>query len=176
MAISLRQETDTDYEAVFKVIEEAFSEVVDSDNKEHFLVERLRNSEAFIPELSIIAESDGSIIGHILLTRIQITNDDESFSSLALAPVSVLPAFQKKGIGGQLIVEAHKIAKSLGHQSIVLLGHESYYPKFGYELASKYNITIPFEAPEENCLVIKLVRDGLNGVSGAVEYAKEFYK
>ena len=175
MVVKLRQETIADYEAVFKIIEEAFKSEEYSDNKEKFLVERLRNSKAFIPQLALVAETDSIIVGHILLTKIQIKNDHESFESLALAPVSVKPNYQKMGIGGQLIKEAHRIAKELGYKSIVLLGHAEYYPKFGYQLCRNYGIKIPFDAPEENCLVVELVEDGLKGVNGIVEYTREFY-
>ena len=172
----IRQETAADYDSVSKVIEKAFRNEEYSDQKEHLLVDRLRKSEAFIPELSLVADYQGEIIGHILLTRIKIKSDDRSFESLALAPVSVMPNYQNMGIGGKLIKQAHKIAKALRHKSIVVLGHEAYYPKFGYELASKYGIEIPFEAPDENCMVVELVEDGLQGVSGMVEYAGEFYE
>jgi predicted N-acetyltransferase YhbS len=78
----------------------------------------LRASNAFIPELSIVAETEGKIVGHILLTKIKIRNDSTEFDSLALAlalaPVSVLPELQGKGIGRKLILEAHKKAKELG--------------------------------------------------------------
>ncbi|MEM0991954.1 MAG: N-acetyltransferase [Bacteroidota bacterium] len=145
-----------------------------SDHKEQFLVERLRKSSAFISELSMVAEVGGKIVGHILLTKLKIKQETNEFDSLALAPVSVLPEFQGKGIGGKLILESHKKAKALGHKSIVLLGHEKYYPRFGYEQAAKYGIELPFEVPKENCMVIELVENGLNGVRGMVEYPKEF--
>lgn len=172
--MTIRQESNNDCKAVFDLIEEAFKTEKFSDHKEQFLVERLRMSDAFIPELSMVAEIDGKIIGHILVTKLKIKNETNEFNSLALAPVSVLPEFQGKGIGGKLIVEAHQKAKELGHKSIVLLGHEKYYPRFGYEQADKYGIELPFEAPKENCMVIELIENGLNGVSGIVEYPKEF--
>jgi predicted N-acetyltransferase YhbS len=176
MEVQLRQESEEDYNRVFALIKEAFRSEEFSDHKEQLLVRNLRNSLAFIPELSLVAITGNEVVGHILLTRIQIKNAHETFESLALAPVSVKPSHQKMGIGGQLIKEAHKIARTLGYKSIVLLGHETYYPKFGYKLASKYGIKIPFEAPDENCMVIELVDSGLNGVNGVVEYAKEFYE
>jgi len=172
--VILRQENNSDFEEVFKLIEEAFKTEEFSNHKEHFLVERLRKSDAFIPELSIVAEIDGKIIGHVLVTKLKIKNKTSDFNSLALAPVSVLPEFQRKGIGGKLITQAHNRAIELGHKSIVLLGHEKYYPRFGYEQADKYGIKLPFEVPKENCMVIELVKNGLNGVSGMVEYPKEF--
>lgn len=176
MNLTIRQETCNDYQKVVKVVKHAFKNVAISDSQEHLLVKRLRNSDTFIPELSIVAEYKNEIIGHILLTKIKIVNNSNTFESLALAPVSVLPKFQKQGVGGKLIEEAHKKAKKLGFKSIVLLGHENYYPKFGYELTSKYNIEIPFNAPEENCMVIELTKNGLKRVSGKVEYSPAFFE
>lgn len=170
----IRQENNNDYKEVFSVIEKAFKEEEFTDHKEQFLVERLRTSKAFIPELSIVAEVNGKIVGHILITKVKVKNKTKEFDSLALAPVSVIPEFQNKGIGGKLITHSHNKARELGYKSIILLGHESYYPKFGYEQADKYGIKLPFEVPKENCMVIELVEDGLKGVNGMVEYAKEF--
>lgn len=120
MNITISQETQNDHQAVFNVIEHAFATEAMSDHQEQFLVERLRKSSAFVPELSIIAEveEDGQfhIVGHILLTKIRIKNDKKSFESLALAPVSVLPEFHGKGIGGKLITHAHEVARELGFQ------------------------------------------------------------
>ena len=176
MKINIRQENTSDYKTVFKVIEGAFKNEPLSDLKEQILVDKLRKSSAFIPELSLVAEFNDEIVGHILLTKIKIINNNRSLDSLALAPVSVKPEFQNRGFGGKLILESHKIARELGFQSIVLLGHENYYPKFGYELASKYNIKIPFDAPDENCMIIELTENGLKGVSGTVQYSREFYE
>ncbi|WP_343588462.1 N-acetyltransferase [Flavobacterium sp.] len=176
MEIKLRQENKNDFESVFQLIEKAFEKEEYSDHKEQFLVERLRNSEAFIPELSIVAEIDNKIVGHILFTKLQIKNESETFPSLALAPVSVLPEFQGKGIGSELILHGHEIAKSLGYKSVILLGHQDYYPRFGYELCEKYNIKMPFDVPAENCMVIALTEDALKGISGEVVYPKAFFE
>lgn len=174
MKITIRQEEPEDFKEVFTVIEKAFEPLQFSDHKEQFLVERLRKSNAFIPELSLVAEIENKIVGHILLTKLKIRNDQDEFDSLALAPVSVLPEYQNKGIGGILIKEAHKTARELGYKSIVLLGHETYYPKFGYSQADKFGIELPFDVPKENCMAIELIENGLNGVKGIVEYPREF--
>ncbi|MDQ8013963.1 MAG: N-acetyltransferase [Flavobacterium nitrogenifigens] len=176
MEIILRQENKNDFESVFHLIEKAFEKEEYSDHKEQFLVERLRKSDAFIPELSIVAEIDNEIVGHILFTKLQIKNESETFPSLALAPVSVLPEFQGKGIGSKLILHGHEIAKSLGYKSVILLGHQDYYPRFGYELCKKYKIKMPFDVPAENCMVIALVEDGLKGISGEVVYPSAFFE
>jgi len=174
MQAILRQEKQTDHKAVFDLIEKAFANEAISDHNEQFLVERLRKTEAFVPELSIVAEIENTIVGHILLTKLKIKNLQNEYDSLALAPVSVLPSFQNKGIGGMLIKRAHIIAKELGYQSIALLGHANYYPRFGYHQAANFGIEFPFKAPTENCMIIELIENSLEGVSGKIAYPKEF--
>ncbi|MEZ0181741.1 GNAT family N-acetyltransferase [Flavobacterium oncorhynchi] len=176
MEVKLRQENENDYKSVFQLIEKAFEKEEYSDHKEQFLVERLRKSEAFIPELSIVAEVEDKIVGHILFTKLEIKNESQSFQSLALAPVSVLPEFQGKGIGSKLILYGHELAKELGYKSVILLGHQDYYPRFGYELCEKYNIKMPFDVPAENCMVISLTENGLSGISGNVVYPSTFFE
>lgn len=176
MEIEIRQEKKEDFPAVFDLITKAFEMEEMSDNQEPYLVERLRKSKAFIPELSLVAELKGQIRGHILLTKIQIKNESETFESLALAPVSVLPEFQNQGIGGKLIREAHILAKNLGFGSIILLGHADYYPKFGYQHAENFGINLPFDVPSEYCKTIELFPKSLESVSGTVEYPVEFFQ
>lgn len=173
--ITIRQETEKDFEEVFNLIEKAFKNDEYSENNEQFIVETLRKSEQFIPELSIVAEKDASIVGYILLSPIKIKNKNKTVNSLALAPVAVLPKFQRQGIGGRLINYAHAKATALGFKSIIVLGHENYYPKFGYLLAESFGIKLPFKVPTENCMAIELVSNGLLDVSGTVEYPPAFY-
>ncbi len=174
MNVNIRQEEKSDYQDVFDLINEAFSQEKFSDQSEQFLVERLRNSDAFIPELSLVAEKGNEIVGHIMLSKIQIENEFNSYDSLALAPVSVMPRYQKMGIGALLIKRSHEIARELGYKSIILIGHAKYYPRFGYKPAKEFKINLPFDAPDENCMAIELVEDGLKGVNGIVEYPPEF--
>lgn len=176
MEVYIRREEPSDHATVFQLIENAFREEIHSDKKEQFLVERLRNAESFIPELSLVAEVDSRIAGYIMLSEIQITSANETITSLALAPVAVLPEFQGKGIGGALIEKAHRIAKDLGYQSVILLGHERYYPKFGYRPLHQFNLSLPFDAPPENCMAVELQPDALKNKSGTVIYPSEFFE
>jgi predicted N-acetyltransferase YhbS len=176
MEIIIRKENENDYFIVEKIIKEAFENEAYSDHKEHFLVSRLRKSNSFIPELSLVAEYDGLIVGHILLTKLIIKNENEKFDSLALAPVSVKKEFQNKGVGSKLILESHKVAKELGYKSIILLGHKDYYPRFGYEPTVKYNIKSPFEVQDDFYMIVKLEENALDNVSGLVEYPQEFFE
>lgn len=174
--VIIREEKPEDFEKVCRLIEAAFRDVKESDHTEHRLVERLRKSEAYIPELSLIAQTpQGEIVGHILLTKAQIVNDTQSFEVLALAPLSVLPAFQRNLIGSRLIYSAHQKAAELGYPAIVLLGHKDYYPRFGYKKASQFAIRFPFEAPDECCMIIELQENTLKGINGTVCYAEAFF-
>lgn len=175
MNIFIREENKKDYNIVERLVEEAFKRAEHSDNNEHTLVAKLRESDAFIPELSLVAEVDGGIKGHILMTKALVENGEESFETLALAPLSVLPEYQKKGVGSELIKKAFEKAKELGYKSVIVLGHENYYPKFGFEKASKYRIEAPFPVPEECFMVAKLQNNALDDVNGVVVYAKEFF-
>lgn len=178
MNFVIRQEQIKDYSETEKVVELAFANAEHSDGTEHTLVARLRKSDAFVPELSIVAinEHNSSIIGHILLTKINIVSDNQTAESLALAPLSVLPEYQRKGVGKQLIHEALDKAKELGYHSVVVLGHPEYYPKFGFKKASLWGIKAPFEVPDEALMAIELYENALDNVSGVIEYSSAFFE
>ena len=172
----IRQEQVQEYVTTENVIKLAFENMEFSDKKEHFLVDRLRKSDAFVPSLSLVAiTEENNIVGHILLTKIKIKNDEQVTDSLALAPVSVLPAYQNKGVGTLLINNALLRAKEEGFTSVVVLGHPNYYPKFGFKTASLWGIRAPFEIPDELFMALELEENALKGVSGVVSYAKEFF-
>ncbi|MBL1407133.1 GNAT family N-acetyltransferase [Sphingobacterium faecale] len=171
----IRQANNNDYQAISILLQEAFKEETHSDHREHLLVQRLQGSTAFIPELSLVAELNHQIVGYILLTRIRIVTPlAEGVSALALAPVAVSPSHQRKGIGSRLINYAHETARNLGFGSVVVLGHEDYYPRLGYKMAKDYNVSLPFDVPEKNCMILELQEDALRGHSGQVIYPKEF--
>ena len=167
--IEIRQENKNDYEEIYSVVKTAFETAEHSDGNEQDLVVALRNSDSFIPELSLVAIKDDKIVGYILFTKIEIGNCEE----LALAPLAVLPEYQKQGIGSKLVQQGHKIAKELGYHYSIVLGSETYYPKFGYVPAIQYGIKAPFEVSNENFMAIKLNDTDIE-IKGTVRYAKEF--
>ena len=167
--VEIRQENKNDYEEVYHVIKTAFETAEHSNGNEQDLVVALRNSNRFIPELSLVAVQDNKIIGYILFTKIVIGEYEE----LALAPLGILPKYQKRRIGTKLIEEGHKIAKNLGYHYSIVLGSDKYYPNFGYIPASQYGIIAPFEVPDENFMAIKLNATNKE-ITGVAKYAKEF--
>lgn len=167
----LRTENKDDFKEVFELNSIAFGQ--DNEAK---LVDALRsNQNAFLPELSIVATDNNKIVGHILFTKINIKDDSGRLNeSLGLAPMAVRPELQKNGIGGQLIRKGFEVAKELGFKSVIVLGHEHYYPKFGFQPADKWKIKSPFDVPSNVFMAIELVTDGLKDISGTVVYPKEF--
>ena len=167
----LRQEKQDDFTDIFEVNQLAFGQ-----ENEAKLVDALRNNPtSFVPELSIVATEKNKIVGHILFTKINIKDEQgNNYESLGLAPIAVRPESQKKGIGGQLIRKGLEVARGLGFKSVIVLGHEHYYPKFGFEPSEKWNVKSPFDVPSKCFMAIELVKDGLKNMSGTVIYPKEF--
>lgn len=168
MNIIVRKEEEKDYPRVYEINKLAFEQ-----ENESKLIEKIRKGNNFIPELSIVAEVDNQIVGHILFSKIQIVGDSV-YETLALGPMAVIPQFQKQGIGSLLIRKGIETAKELGFDSIIVLGHKEYYPKFGFQPASKWKIKCPFDAPDEVFMAIELVKGALEGKSGVVRYPDEF--
>jgi len=169
MNLIVRQESEKDYHCITQCNDLAFKQ-----KGEGTLVEAIRKNPKFIPELSLVAEDDSEIIGHILFFPIVIESEQNNFSSLSLAPMSVLPEYQNKGIGTELVRSGLEKARELGFESVMVLGHEKYYPRFGFKPASNWNIKSPFPVPDEAFMSIELIPDALIKVNGIVIYPKEY--
>ncbi len=169
MNLIVKQESKKDYRGITHCNDFAFKQ-----REEGVLVESIRKNPKFIPELSLIAEVDAEIIGHILFFPIIIISKQTSFSSLSLAPMSVVPEYQNKGIGTELVKSGMEKARELGFESVIVLGHEKYYPRFGFKPASNWNIKSPFPVPDGAFMAIELIPNALIKVNGIVIYPKEY--
>lgn len=169
-SIVVRSENKADQERVFEINKLAFKR-----DHEARLVDRLRTSRVFIPELSLVADHEGKTVGHILFTKIRINSPGKNVAyAIALAPMAVLPDFQHQGIGGMLIRKGLEIATAIGHKAVVVLGHEHYYPRFGFVPADKWGIKAPYDVPAKNFMALELFPGALDNVLGIVEFAPEF--
>ena len=165
----IRKEEPRDYEIVYSVVKNAFDHAEHSDGNEQDLVNALRKGDAFIADLSLVAEINGKIVGHIMFTKAAVGKN----TVLVLAPLSVIPEYQRKGIGISLIKEGHKIANESGYEYSVVLGDQRYYRKAGYLPASKFGIKPSFDVPDENFMACK-IKDDASKIHGVIKYAKEF--
>ena len=176
MNIVVTKEKQEEFSEVEKVVEEAFKNAEFTDHNEHNLLRKLRESSAFISDLSLVAKVNERIVGHILYTELNINEGDKKCKALALAPLAVLPDFQGKSIGSKLITESLEKAKELGYGGVIVLGHENYYPKFGFMPAWKFGIKAPFDVPEDAFMALELEDGYFKEVSGTAEYPKEFFE
>jgi putative acetyltransferase len=166
----IRQETPSDIAAIHAVNKQAF----DNREAEPGLVKAIRNSGNFIKELSLVAEENGQIVGHILFSRIHIDTENGQVSALALAPMAVLPEYQKQGIGSRLVKSGLAECKRLGHAIVIVLGHTAYYPRFGFSAASAKSLECPFGDCGDAWMALELVPDALQAISGKVVYPPAF--
>ena len=169
MKIKIEAETEEDYEQITTLHTLAFNR--DGEAK---LVEKLRRTPIYIRELSLVARYRNTVIGHILFYPIRIKSHRKKCVSLALAPISVIPRFQNRKIGTRLIREGLQKARKLGFKSVIVIGHLEYYPRFGFEKASKYGISASFDVPDNAFFAIELEKDALKDCSGTAEYPDEY--
>lgn len=166
--IIIRPEQKEDIDAITEVNNAAFK-----GQGEAKLVEAIRASANFVPELSLVAVAD-DVIGHILFSKIGIETSHGRVPTLGLAPMAVRPEFQGKGIGSELVREGLRMCGELGYEHVVVLGHPAFYPRFGFEPASKKGIEPPFPAADEAFMVLEIKPGSLNGKSGVVKYPPAF--
>jgi putative acetyltransferase len=163
----IRLETPEDKAAIRHVNEEAFGQKEEAE-----IIEKLRNRGALT--LSLVAVLDDRIVGHIAFSPVKVEAERSSFEAIALAPMAVLPAYQRKGIGSQLVRSGLKECRNLVNKIVVVLGHPNYYPRFGFVPAKPQGIKCEFEAPDEAWMVLELPEGALAGRQGTVSFQPEF--
>jgi putative acetyltransferase len=132
------------------------------------IVARVRVSEYFIPELSLVAELDGRVVGHALFSYVGLEGDEPA-RILALGPLAVHPAYQGRGIGSALIKEGLEVARARGEPLVVVLGHPGYYPRFGFAPSKSYGIEPYWEA-----MMVCPLQDDISRYRGKVVFPPAF--
>jgi putative acetyltransferase len=162
---SVRLETAGDEESIREVVTAAFGQPDEAD-----LVDRLRYEGAVL--LSAVAEGEGRVTGHILFSRMHIETADNLVAAAALAPVAVLPEFQRQSIGSRLIRYGLDVLRERGEEIIIVLGHPDYYPQFGFSVEKAATLTSPF--PKDAYMALELRQGALEGIEGTVRYPSAF--
>jgi putative acetyltransferase len=164
--MSIRPETSADRAAIFEVHRMAFGQ--DAEAK---LVDDLRDG-GFV-RLSLVAEVDCEIVGHILFSRLPIITNTGMVEALSLAPMSVLPSQQRKGIGSRLVEEGTRLCQAAGHKIVLVLGHPSFYPRFGFSANLAQSLASPFGS-RDSWMAMELAPGVLAGVVGRADYPPPF--
>lgn len=167
--IKIRAEKAEDYTVIDEINSSAFKG--ESEGK---LIRAIRESEWFVPELSLIAEWHEEVVGHILFSEVMIQTENKQVPTLALAPMAVSPRHQKQGIGSLLVQQGLEKAQQFGYEHVVVLGHPNFYPKFGFVSSVSKGIEPPFPVPEEVFMVLELKERSLEGIRGKVAYPPAF--
>ncbi len=168
MKVTVRPETPTDAAAIREITEQAFGKP-----NEARIVDGVRASPEFIPELSLVAEGPGGVVGHVLFSPLRVEGDGPA-ELLALGPIAVRPECQRQGVGGQLIRAGLERAAALGYAAIVLIGHPTYYPRFGFTPARAFGLDFPGPIRDEVFMALPLRPGGLDGVRGTVIFHPAF--
>ncbi len=164
----VRREKEADYGAVRQVVEAAFGQP-----HEAALVDALR---AQVPEaISLVAEDAGAIVGHVLFTPVELEPKSAHAPVAGLAPLAVLPARQRSGIGSALVREGLRACEAHGYGAVVVLGHPEYYARFGFVPAHTLGLRCEFPAPPEVYRVFELA-PVLSGEAALVKYPRAFHE
>lgn len=166
MTVAIRPETGQDQKAIWSVNRAAFG-----GDAEANLVDALRDG-GFV-EVSLVAEVNGEIVGHILFSRLSIVTKVATLDALSLAPMAVLPNHQRQGIGSRLVEAGLEACRESGHRIVAVLGHPEFYPRFGFSAERARRLESPFGGGEA-WMALELVPSALDGIEGRVEYSPLF--
>ncbi len=165
--VAILHERPEDAHAIRLVQEEAFGQSNEAD-----LVDALRNRGALT--LSLVALRENEVVGHILFSPVTIESTGSSFNAIGLGPMAVLPPYQGKGIGSQLVRIGLEQCRQAGHEIVVVLGHPDFYGRFGFVPTRHRGIHCEFDVPDDVFMVMELRQGALGERGGLVKYQPEF--
>ncbi len=165
--VTIRPEEPRDHAAVREINLRAFGTNLEAD-----LVDAVRPTAK--PLVSLVAELDGAVVGHILFTPVTVRDGETTSSAIGLGPMAVLPEVQRRAIGSRLVEAGLEACRELGENAVVVLGHAYYYPRFGFRPAAE--LGLHYRGPDFDpfFFVAELENGALEGLRGMVEYLPEF--
>jgi len=165
-AVEIRSERPTDATAIHAVNRASFGTSTEAD-----LVDLLRKQAS--PLVSLVAEASGSIVGHILFSPVTLVADADA-RIMGLAPMAVLPARQRRGIGTALVLAGLDACRQVDCDAVVVLGHAAYYPRFGFQPASGFHLSCEYRVPDDAFMAVELQPGALSGRCGTIRYHPAF--
>ena len=165
--MNIREEQSSDIEKIWQLNSATFESDAEAN-----LVNALRLSGCTY--ISLVAETDNKIVGHILFTPVELLGDKNSLKLMGLAPMAVLNEYQNKGVGSALVEVGLEHCRSLGVDAIVVLGHPNYYPKFGFAPSVGFGIKSEYDVPDDVFMILELTPESLHGHTGIIKYHDVF--
>ena len=142
--LKIRQETPADYQTVEALTRAAFYNLYVPGCVEHYLVHIMRQHEDFLPELALVLELDGQVIGNVMYTKAKLVDETGAVKEiLTFGPVSILPTHQRQGYGKQLLEHSFAQAAALGYEAIVIFGNPGNYVSRGFQSCQKFRVSLP---------------------------------
>ncbi len=173
--VVIRKEEPSDYHKTEEVVLRAFWNKYRTGCNEHFLVHRMRQSDAYLPGLSRVAVVDGEIVGVICYSKAWLRNGDNTKEILVFGPLCVAPEWQGCGVGGLLLEETLGLAREAGYPGVVIFGEPDYYPRYGFQVCSRFGISTAEGKNFDAFMGIELEENGLSGIGGRF-YIPEFFE
>ena len=176
MKFNIQQTTHDYFTQTELVTREAFWDLYQPGCTEHLMVRQIRASTEYIPQLDHFAVfDDGTVAGHIIYTHSRLVMPDGEKEVITFGPISVLPEYQKMGIGSALIEHTKSVAKALGYLGVVIFGSSDYYPRFGFRDAREFSITTSDGGNFPEFMALPLWEGSLNGCRGRL-YISDAYE
>lgn len=165
--IVIRREEEKDYRAVENLTREAFWNVYRPGCTEHYVLHCFRSDPAFVPELDLVMELDGELIGQVMYVRAEVACDDgRKLPVMTFGPICIAPAYKRKGYGKKLLDASMELAKKMGTGALVTEGNIDFYGKSGFAPALRSGIRYADDPEAEYLIAKELIPDYLEGISG----------
>jgi putative acetyltransferase len=168
MPLFIRSETEADFDAIRALVRDAFATLPQAEGDEEEFVTAMRGHKGYIPELALVAERKGEIVGYAMLTETVITGPEGGPPVLLLAPLCVTPKRQSRGIGAALLHEAFHRAVGLGYDAVFLAGNPRYYRRFGFHSTGSFGIGHRMPVPDKYIMARELIPGALARRSGVI--------
>jgi putative acetyltransferase len=165
--MTVREAIPADHDAIREVNRQAFG-----GEDEARLVDLLRG-DGVVP-VELVAVEAGDVVGHILFSHLSVETSGGPIAAVSLAPMSVRPEWQSRGIGSSLVREGLAMCRARGSKAVMVVGHPAYYPRFGFSARLAAQLSSPYSDAGDAWMAVELEPGALEGISGVVKYAEAF--
>lgn len=170
--MNIRPENKFDFQEIRQLVQSAFETAQVKTGDEHNFVERLRNGTGYVPELALVAEEGGRLIGHIMLAGALFHPGGESRTVLLLGPLSVTLASRGTGVGAALVQNALNLARARGYEAVFVVGDPAYYGRFGFKSVAEFGVKASLDIDLKYVQALELVPESLaDQAGGRIELA-----